>query len=151
MKEIFKSEKPWGKKEPQALVIHCSAHDFGSHFREFIEKHLKLEEYDLLAVPGSIQILTLANYLPKFEALGRKWIKFLVKNHHLPKIIIIGHDDCSWYKDFRFGPIHFDLKKRQLEDLKNVAQMLRSELGVAVEVYFAGHENNGPVTFSHLE
>lgn len=119
------------------LVVHCSAYDYRPFFAEFIEKGLKLSEADVLAIPGGIQVLTAAHLLPKFRKVVVKMIRFLVEKHDLKKVVLIGHHDCGWYKDFRFGPIHIDLKDRQLYDLREVAAAVREELKIEVEVYYA--------------
>lgn len=148
--ELYKAALPWQPdKKADTLVVHCSAYDFRPYFAEFIEKQLNLKNYDLLSVPGGIQVLTLADFMPKFEALMRRWIHFLVKNHRLQKIVIIGHEECSWYKDFRFGPVHIDLRDRQIKDLASVAEMLRSSLEISVDVYFA-QPKDGKVIFSQI-
>ena len=148
---VFTSQLPWktGRKV-ETLVINCSAWDFRPYFAEFAEKYLKFTEYDHLAVPGGIQILSMASFFVKLASMMMKWVEFLVTHHGLKKIVILGHDDCSWYKDFRFGPIHVDLKKRQIDDLLAVAQMLRSKLNIAVEIYFAQPQADGKVVFSAI-
>lgn len=134
----FTSRIPWSEgRKAQTLVVHCSAYDFRTYFADFIANGLKLSEYDVLAIPGGIQALTAAHLLPKFSTVVIKMIRFLVEKHDLTKIVLIGHHDCGWYKDFRFGPIHIDLEERQLKDLREVAAFLRSELKIAIEVYYA--------------
>jgi hypothetical protein len=135
---------------PDALVIHCSAHDFRPVAREFIEEGLRIRNYDLLAVPGGVQVLTLGHYIPKFAALLRRWVEFLVKNHKLPRVVVLGHEDCAWYRDFRFGPVHIDLRERQVKDLKEVGEELRRLLGVQVQVYFAAKEEEGRMVFAEI-
>ena len=145
----FISNIPWKEgRTTQTLVIHCSAYDFRPYFQEFITDGLKLTEYDVLAIPGGIQVLTLAYFLPKLESTVKKMISFLVEKHDLKRIILVGHHDCGWYKDFRFGPVHIDLAKRQLDDLKTVAKQLREVHGLAIEAYYGDvTDKTGVVNF----
>lgn len=147
----YRCSIPWDdKRRTGTLVIQCSAYDIRPYFAEFIEKHLELKEYDLLALPGGVQILTFAHILTKVRGFFHRVVKFLVKHHDVKKIIILGHEDCAWYKDYRFGPIQVDLKSRQLTDLADVAENLCQVMGVAVEIYFA-NIHNGEVTFTRMD
>ncbi|MCX6781543.1 MAG: hypothetical protein NTW66_00240 [Candidatus Magasanikbacteria bacterium] len=146
----YESKIPWkAERKANTLVIHCSAFDLRPYFADFAANGLKLAEYDLVAVPGGVQMLTVAHYIAKVRVLMRKWLGFLVEHHNLTKVVIIGHDDCSWYKDFRFGPIHIDLKQRQIADLKEVAAILREEMKVGVDIYFA-HIKDNKVSFTRV-
>ena len=150
-KPTFECPIPWDKgRTAQTLVIHCSAYDIRPYFTEFVDNHLKLKEYDLLALPGGVQILTFAHILPKVRGFFQRIVEFLIKHHDIKKIVILGHEDCAWYKDYRFGPIHLDLKSRQLTDLKEVATNLNQVMGVVVEIYFA-NIHDGKVTFTKMD
>lgn len=149
-KEVYRTKADWqadGKAD--TLVIHCSTHNFRIFFTEFLTQHLKLAAYDLLAVPGGIQVLTLIHFMPKVASMARKWVEFLVEKHGIKRIVIIGHEDCAWYRDFRFGPIHINLKDRQLKDMLAVGADLR-RLGTAVDIYFARPEG-GRVAFTKID
>lgn len=152
-KDVFTSNLPWKDgRQAEALVIQCSAYDIRPYHLQFVQSQngLGLKEYDLLALPGGVQILTLAHLLSKVQTFFSRIVEFLVRHHNLKKIVILGHEDCAWYKDYRFGPIHIDLKSRQLEDLKAVALALRKSLGVVVEVYFA-NLTDGKVVYTQID
>jgi hypothetical protein len=147
---VYQSNIHWkADRKADTLVVHCSDYRFQRFFLDFVTNGLKLTEYDLVAVPGGVQMLTVAHYIPKVRSLMRKWLGFLVEHHALKRVVIIGHDDCGWYKDFRFGPVHIDLKQRQIQDLKEVADTLHSELGVGVDIYFA-HVDGSKVLFDKV-
>lgn len=149
MEDIFVSKKPWLKgRHVDTLVIHCSAFDFRPFFAEFIEQHLKLGEYDILCVPGGIQVLNVFAFATKRFSFLRKMVEFLVKKHELKRIVILGHEDCAWYRDIRFGPIHVDLTERQFKDLKSTADSLRQELGVTIDLFFGHLTKDQQVAFS---
>lgn len=143
----YSCELPWdGKKVARTLVVHCSAFDFVPYFREFLEKGLKLGAYDLIAVPGGSQILVSSHFLPKVASYLRRLASFLVEAHKLQRVVVLGHEDCGFYKDFRFGPIHVDLRERQLKDLREAAKTLRELLKLPVDVWYA-RINDGKVEF----
>ena len=68
---IYRSAVQWqSDRKADTLLICCSAHEYQPYFREFLAEHLKLqEEYDAIVVPGGIQVLTMANFIPKFASL----------------------------------------------------------------------------------
>lgn len=136
-------------RQAEALMIQCSAFDYRSYHARFVEEHLGLTDYDLLALPGGSQVLNLV-VLPKIRTFFYKMVWFLGKKHHPKKIVLLGHEDCSWYKDYRFGPVHVDLKERQLTDLKTVAKSLHQLLGVPVEIYFASLDD-GQVYYTKID
>lgn len=123
---------------PPALVVHCSDARYLPHFQDFLGQGLGLERYTLIAVPGGAHALTLAEYLPKFSWAGWRWVAFLENLFQPPRVILIGHDDCRWYKDARFHHLHGGSDDRQHEDLRRVkAEMQARFPRVAVETWFA--------------
>jgi hypothetical protein len=126
---------------PAALVVHCGDHRFQAAFNEFLNKDLGLGgSYDLIAVPGGPQALTLAEYLPKFSWASWRWFRFFVENHEISRLILIQHQDCAWYKSL---PLHLhsspEPRQRQEEDLRRIGQALKKDFPeVRAELYFAG-------------
>ncbi|MBI5529499.1 MAG: hypothetical protein HY897_24505 [Deltaproteobacteria bacterium] len=134
-------------RRTDALVVQCSSFEYRPYFESFVLHKLGIHEYDLLAVPGGIQVLTMANYVPKFASLPRQWLEFMLKKHGLMRIIVFGHEDCAWYKDFRWGPIHVDLRRRQQSDLVAVASDLREQYHVQVNAFYGRPDEAGKVDF----
>ncbi len=95
---MFESTVPFYTGHLQTLVIHCSQYNFQQPIDDFMINHLKHEpgSYDRLAVPGGPQFFLSPGYMPKFEWAGRKWTEFLVNNHHITELVLIGHDVCAW-------------------------------------------------------
>lgn len=131
------------------LVVRCSDHRFQRAFDHFIENVLRIESYDLIAVPGGPQFLVALDYLPKFAWVGNRWTKFLAEAHGLKRVVLIGHEDCGWYKHVHGS--HAELETRQREDLHHARDQLRRALpGVAVETYLATlHDEK--VGFLHVD
>jgi hypothetical protein len=137
------------RAEADVLVVHCSDHRFQAGFHEFLNLSLNLNEnYDLLAIPGGPQCLTLAEYLPKFSWAGWKWFRFLVEAHELKRMILIAHQDCGWYKQL---PFHIfgssDPRQRQVDDLRRVKQALAKDFPeLRVELYYVGWDASDRLT-----
>jgi len=131
------------------LVVHCSSSRFQAGLHDFLNQGLNLRSnYDLLVIPGGPQCLTLIEYLPKFSWAGWKWFRFLVETHELKRLILIAHQDCSWYKDL---PLHLhtasDARQRQEEDLHRAKAKLTKEFPhLRVELYYAAWDSSGRVT-----
>ena len=134
----YRCELPWqADQKASTLVVYCSAFDIRLYFREFLDQGLGLQSYDLIAVPGGAQILSASHFLPKVAGYLRRLVDFLVKAHKLERVVLLGHEDCGFYKNYQFGPVHLDLRERQIHDLRNAAETLRGMLGLPVEGYYA--------------
>lgn len=133
----------------EVLVVHCSSSRFQAGMSDFLNQGLNLHSnYDLLVIPGGPQCLTLVEYLPKFSWAGWKWFRFLVENHELKRLILVAHQDCSWYKDL---PLHLhtvsDPRQRQEEDLHRAKAKLTKEFPhLHVDLYYAASDSSGRVT-----
>jgi hypothetical protein len=125
------------RERAQALVIHCSDPRFQAPFHDFLRRRLNLQTYELVAVPGGPQFLTLVDYLPKFSWAGWRWMKFLVDIGKPERVVLIAHEDCRWYLDGRFWQ-RGDVRQKQLADLAAIRTALRERFGdIPVESYFA--------------
>lgn len=130
------------------LVVCCSDHKFQAGIQEFLSQGLRIENYDLLAIPGGPQCLTLVEYLPKFSWAGWRWTRFLVEAHELKRLILIAHQDCGWYSEL---PLHLhdssEPRKRQEQDLRRVAMAVAKEFEhLNVESYYALCDSAGRVS-----
>lgn len=128
------------------FVVHCSSSLYQPFFQEFLRNKLGIAHYGLLALPGGVQCLTLAELLPKFAWSGWRQIKFLMDIDAPSRVILIGHDDCRWYHR---GPIpHADTheKDRQTADLRKVAREWQERFpDMDVAMYYAHLERAQPV------
>ncbi len=131
------------------LVVYCSDHRFQAGIHEFLDDGLRLSHnYDLLAIPGGPQSLTLVEYLPKFSWAGWKWFRYLVDTHDLKRLILIAHKNCLWYESL---PLHLhtspEPRARQEQDLRRVRRKLAEEFAhLSVEAYYAGIGADGRMT-----
>jgi hypothetical protein len=137
------------KGETEVLAVHCSDYRFQAGYQEFLNLKLNLDgNYDLMALPGGPQALTLVEYLPKFSWAGWKWFRFLMEAHKLKRLILIQHQDCRWYTTLPFH-LHAstDPRRRQEEDLYRARALFAKEIPeLAVELYYACWDSNGHIT-----
>ena len=132
-----------------ALVVHCSDHRFIPAFEQLVEKQLGIADYDLIAVPGGPQFLAALDYLPKFAWAGNRWVKFLIEGHGLNRVVLIGHEDCGWYKQLHGS--HAGLEAKLRADLLHAREQLQQALGgVAVECWYAALSSGQPA-FERLD
>lgn len=149
----FKSTTKLRTAHADALVVHCSDHRFQAALGEFLNKSLDLKgNYDLLALPGGPQCLTLVEYMPKYAWALTKWVRFLIDAHELNRMVLIAHQDCGWYKQL---PFHLfgssDPRQRQEDDLKRVrAAMAKDFPHLRVDLYFAGWDSANQVTIESV-
>ena len=143
----YRSKSELTQIAPEAMVIYCSAARYQQHFEEFLVEGLKLENYSLLAIPGGIHALVLLDYLPKFSWVGWRWTKFLVDADRPPRIVLIGHEDCRWYKHL------FPVATRTsidliTSDLRRAREGLTERFPkVRVDLYYAHIDPQGHVLF----
>ena len=140
-------------QQTDTLVVHCSDYRIQPGIREFLNDGLRLNgNFDLLAIPGGPQALTLVEYLPKFSWAGWKWFRFLLERHELKRLVLIAHDDCKWYETL---PVHLHgskvLRQRQEEDLRRVHTTLESDFpGLIVEAYYVAWDDEQRVNIETI-
>ena len=137
----------------EAVVVHCSDHRFQASFREFLTDGLGLRAYALLALPGGGHFLSLAPMMPKFAKAGLQSISFLVKRAKPPKIILVGHDDCLFFKEKgQFFCPEATLNQKQFANLRRARGVLHEQFpALAVELYFADAPPGDAVHFLKIE
>jgi hypothetical protein len=136
---IYESPTPWDDVRPDTAVIMCVDGRWRSHVQEFATSALRAEgHYDIVAVPGGIEPLTLMEFVPKDFSFLRRRLESLVAVHGTRRIVAVAHQDCSWYKERKIGPMKLDIKERQLKDLRRAASWLRETFpSIHVETYYA--------------
>ena len=76
----------------EALIITCNDFRFTTATQEFVNERLGLKgNYDYLSIPGSIR--NLLDYNTRDIVLKNFGIS--MRLHHVKRLIIIGHQDCS--------------------------------------------------------
>ena len=127
-------------------MIACADGRWRDHIEDFVADALKVDPaYDLLMVPGGAEPLALADLIPKDFSFLRRRLEMLVRSHATRRIVLIAHENCSWYRERRIGPITLDLKARQLADLRRARGLITDWFeGVSVETYYARVEGNPP-------
>jgi len=138
MAAIYESKMPWSPDRPRTLAVLCSDGRWRYHIEEFIATHLGAgAPVDVVAVPGGIEPLTLADLCPKDFSFLRRRMEMLVDAHALKRVIAVGHQDCAWYRARTMGP-RLDPHERQIADLRGAAAWLRGTYPeLRVETYLA--------------
>src|SRR5665647_270213 len=77
----------------EAVVLSCIDFRFWKETIEFIEKELKIEDFDFPSLPGSAKAINESTG----EDVAFKCISVPVELHKAQKIIIINHEDCGAY------------------------------------------------------
>jgi len=136
----------------EAVVVHCGDHRFQQGFREFLVEGLGLGSYALLAIPGGGHFCSMEQLQPKFASAGLQSLKFLVRRTGARRIILIGHDDCLFFKDqLQFFFTEADLNQRQITNLKRARQVVReSFMRATVELFFADAGIDGSLQFCNI-
>ena len=136
----------------EAVVVHCSDHRFQQGFREFLVEGLGLGSYALLAIPGGGHFCSMEQLQPKFAKAGLQSLRFLVKRTGARRIILIGHDDCLFFKDqLQFFFTEADLNQRQITNLKRARRIVRESFTRAtVEFFFADAGVDGSLQFRNI-
>lgn len=147
--ETYRPSSKLNRLQTDVLVVHCSDHRFQAGLYEFLNLGLDLNEnYDLLAIPGGPQALTLVEYLPKFSWALTKWLRHLIDAHDLGRMILIAHQDCSWYRSLPFHLFRSSEPRRyQEDDLRRVKHAIGKEFPhILVDLYYAGWDATDRVT-----
>jgi hypothetical protein len=133
--------------------MHCSDHRFQGVFQEFLTEGLRLRSYSLLAIPGGGHFLPLEHLLPKFAKTGRQSLSFLVKRSQPRKVILIGHDDCLFFKErLQFFFLEADLNQKQLANQRQARQIIIARFPeLEAELYFADAQMSSAVQFLRVE
>jgi len=140
-----------GPEQTDGLVLMCLDRRYRAATEEFLTKHLGLTNYDIFAVPGGVYMLSFADALPKNLKVGTRMLKFVLKNHVPPRIVLIAHQDCSRYREGFMSWLRkpgFSLDEQQKRDLTEVGDELRQTFDWArVEAYFARQVDGDSVEF----
>ncbi len=145
MPGLYRGKSPLTNVDPEALVVHCSAARFQPHFEEFLVEGLNLKNYSLIAIPGGVQALMLVDYMPKFAWASWRWTKFLLDADRPPRLVLLAHEDCRWYR--HLWPQE-PLKGRILGDLARARGSLQDRFPRSpIELYYARLDAQGHVVF----
>jgi hypothetical protein len=147
-------EYPLHKETSDTMVMHCSDPRFQEAFSRFVHEQLGIEVYDPFIVPGASQILMFTDKIPKFANSFARPLEFLIKGHHLKRVVIIMHEDCAWYRDFvpKFFGSATNIKNRQVQDMLAAKRMFQESFeDMSVEMYYATINPDQTVFFSRIE
>ena len=133
----FESSVPFVPGEIRAAVVYCSDGRFGEQVDDFLRNGLGLSCYGRLVVPGGAACLVghFAAHLEEEGVAGQ--LKFLVHGHGMQRVVLIAHEDCSYYLR-RLKLPSFDLEEDQRNDLVRAAERVRTFApDLQVDAFFA--------------
>jgi hypothetical protein len=133
----------------EALILHCSDQRFQKPFNEFLTRGLGLESYGLIAIPGGGHFIPMELFLPAFAKAAFKSLSFMVKRGRPRRLILVGHDDCIFFKEqLQFFTRGTEFNQKQRANLLKARALIAEKYpNVSVEVYFAGADHGGSVQF----
>src|SRR5262249_14189265 len=133
----------------EAVVVHCSDHRFQKGFREFLSEGLALSSYAPLTIPGGGHFSSIEHLQPKLAKVGMQSLKFLIEKTGARRVILIGHEDCLFFKDHvQFEFAETNLNNKQIASLKRASRLIAERFPRnPVETYFVSAEATGSLTF----
>ena len=152
-KLIYNAKQKRSDIANHAAAIYCSDNRFQHVFREFLVEGLGLTSYALLAIPGGGHFPAMDNVIPRFARTEFESLGFLIRRTGAERIILIGHDDCLFFKEqlqYLYPEPQFN--EKQFVSLRSSARMIGEHFqGLAVEVYFADAASDGTVQILRIE
>jgi len=93
--EVFNTHRPWNEQRPKTLVIACSDGRFQEEVDEFLQRHLAIDHYDRLYVPGGAGALVTSG--TEFIRADRflTECRFLIEGHGIERVILLFHGPAA--------------------------------------------------------
>lgn len=141
--QIFQTSRQWKGQRPETLVIACSDGRLQEEVDEFLQRHLAINHYDRLYVPGGAGALATSDAERVRGDRFRSECQFLITAHGVERIILMFHGPaedgppealCGDYN--RRLPASSPAAIRRQQDL-DAEQIWRDGLGdgVRLEIY----------------
>jgi hypothetical protein len=134
----YYAQEQWHSERIGAVALYCSDGRWGDAFDEFCHRHLRIPRYDRLAIPGGPARLVPGD--GDSDALARatfKELDFLVRVHHVEKLVLITHYGCAIYAE-RLKLQPDECLPSQLNDIRLACATLRTVYPhMVVEGYLA--------------
>src|SRR5262249_2340391 len=151
---VLESTTPWDGTRPPSIVVMCVDGRWRPHVQQFATAHLGADpRYDIVAVPGGIEPLTLAELVPKdFNFLHRR-LEAVIAAHGSKRIVAVAHQDCAWYASRRVGMGTGSMRDRPVPEPTGAAALLGEEYPqMKIETYYARLEEGaaGKVVFDRV-
>ncbi|MBI2825972.1 MAG: hypothetical protein HYX69_14910 [Planctomycetia bacterium] len=134
----------------KAVVVYCSDGRMADAVDDFAQTALGLAWHDRFVIPGGVACLAGHFEAHRIEQAVAEQLKFLIADHQLDRVVLVGHENCAYYLD-RLGVAPERAMDRIREDLRRSARRIRG-LGrtVTVESYLATF-HGGHVRFEPVE
>jgi hypothetical protein len=143
----FESSVRFDENRIGAAAVYCSDGRYGEQFDDFLHNGLKLPRYDRLALPGGAACLAGHFLACREEDALLEQLRFLIRAHHLQRLVLIAHQNCGFYVERLHVP-SAEIECRQREDLHTAAERIRGiARDVAIGTFFARRLADGKVRF----
>ena len=140
--------------KPNTIIINCSDPRFKIAFRAFIIEGLELSQGEFVQINVAGGPAALAHRKTKYNGF---WylidqIRFFLRHFEsIKKIVLIGHEDCGFYKTIADHP---DKKDPEKKDLPRAIEAIHETLdGREVKSYYASFtdENRAEIVFEEVQ
>jgi carbonic anhydrase len=130
-------------EQTDVLVIYCADPRFRDTFREFIGEELGVKHYIVRSLAGAAGPCVQCE--PESEKAKQmiNQIKLFVDKACVKKLIVMNHTDCKWYSNAMSESDTEKIISKQIEDLKQFADLVRDEIAnIPVKKFLAVLSNN---------
>jgi len=140
--------------KPGTIIVSCSDPRIRTAIRRFVEEKLKLAqgEFVPINVAGGAAALAHRTKRPGDFFYIRDQIEFFCGHFtSIKRVVIIGHQDCGYYKTILNHP---DKDDREKKDLPRAAEVITREIpGVTVDCYYARFldESHAEIVFEMVQ
>jgi len=128
-------------ERPHTLAIYCSDGRYAEACDWFTEHVLGESRFDQFAVPGGAAWLRLDYDRVWEHELARRYLRFLIEEHAIRRVILIAHERCAFYLAHGVKPDQ--LYARQLDDLRFAQSILTDWYpSLRTEAYYAAPDGD---------
>lgn len=120
--------------KPTAIILRCSDPRFRIAFRDFTEQDLELQqgEFVPINIAGGPAILAhKKTHHEEFSIIVKQILFFLKHFPSIRLIVLIGHEDCGFYKTIKNHP---DQEEKEKKDLPRAVKALSGFIAAEVEI-----------------
>ncbi|KPK65928.1 MAG: hypothetical protein AMS21_03455 [Gemmatimonas sp. SG8_38_2] len=156
--EIFHTQRQWNAEPPRTLVITCSDGRFQEEVDEFLQRHLAIDHYDRLYVPGGAgALVTSETEFIRADRL-RTECRFLIEAHGIERVILMVHGPaedgpaealCGDYQRRLPTSSQVDIRRQQDRDTERICRDGLGD-GVRLEFYRCEVTGDGLVQFVRM-
>jgi hypothetical protein len=156
--EVFHTQRPWNEQLPETLVIACSDGRFQEEVDEFLKRHLAIDHFDRLYVPGGAGALAASGREIVRRDRLRSDCRFLITTHGIERVILMFHGPavdgpaealCGDYRRRLPTSSPAAIRDQQERDAEQICRDGVAD-GVRLEIYMCEVTRDGFVRFVEM-